>query len=95
MAGGHARAREATAADDCVPAFDSDARPVPIFAVQCGEALAGPDVADFAGSGLVASVAWPVPMEALQWTKLGTPLAVDSVAVELLEARPVPIAALQ
>jgi hypothetical protein len=35
-------------------------------------------------------------MEAVQWAALGTPLAVDSVAVELLlEACPVPIAALQ
>ena len=34
MAGGHGCVREATAADDCVRAFDSDARPVPIFEVQ-------------------------------------------------------------
>jgi hypothetical protein len=35
-------------------------------------------------------------MEAVQWGVLGTPVAVDSVAVELLlETCPVPIAALQ
>jgi hypothetical protein len=57
MAGVHGRAREATADDDCVPAFDSDARPVPIFVVQCGEALTGPDAAaDFARDDLVACV---------------------------------------
>jgi hypothetical protein len=56
MAGVHGRAREATADDDCVPAFDSDARPVPIFVVQCGEALTASEVADLSSDELIASV---------------------------------------
>jgi hypothetical protein len=62
--------------------------------------VSGPAVDDFAKEKWVASVARPVPMDALQWGELARPVAFVGVAVEalfevLFETRPVPIAALQ
>jgi hypothetical protein len=53
-------------------------------------------VEDFPEYRFVASVAWPVPIAALQWGEVGMPVSVAEVAVALLfAARPVPIAAVQ
>jgi hypothetical protein len=52
--------------DDPTRAFDSDARPVPIRDVQCPEAIGDPLMDDFAALTFLASLARPVPIEALQ-----------------------------
>jgi hypothetical protein len=94
--GRHGRVREAATAGDSMRALDCATRPVPIFEVQCAEALTDPDVDEFAKDKVFASLARPVPMEALQWDELERPVAAGAGAVELLfEVRPAPIAALQ
>jgi hypothetical protein len=90
----------AAAFDAITRALESDARPVPIFDVQCAAELPedadGPAVASESLTDRLASAeARPVPIDALQCGALGWPAAETAIVWLLLETWPVPMVAVQ